>query len=66
LELTIEYTIGQIVYLITDPDGLDRIVVAVLIEEGSVRYKTMLGAFDSWHNGFEIAPSLNIINSELN
>ena len=46
--------IGEIVYLITDPDRIPRLITKFTVDEGSVKYRLAYGDKKSWHYQMEI------------
>lgn len=56
---SIEFEIGEMVYLKTDPNQLERIVTGITIRENSISYSMSAGIEDSYHYGFEITRNRN-------
>jgi hypothetical protein len=57
------FTLGQIVYLKTDPDQYMRIVTGLQITaEGGILYKLAINMSEQWHYGVEISDTKDIIN----
>ncbi|WPU91815.1 hypothetical protein SNE25_21085 [Mucilaginibacter sabulilitoris] len=52
-----EYNLGDIVYLKTDPDQLQRMVVAITIRPTGILYELSQAASGSDHYSIEISPS---------
>lgn len=50
-----DYSIGNLVYLKTDPEQKERIVIEITISEGSISYNLACGVNSSWHFSCEIA-----------
>ena len=60
--MTIEnkYKLGEIVFLITDPDQYQRIITAIQINiNGSIIYHLAQGINETWHFEVEIASDKN-------
>lgn len=60
MTITTKYDLGQIVYLITDDQQLDRIVTGMSIRMGSVIYELSCGSNTSSHYDFEMASEKDI------
>jgi hypothetical protein len=57
-----EFEIGQIVYLKTDPEQLERIVFGILVfGKSEVIYKLTAGTLNSEHYGFEISTDKDVL-----
>lgn len=61
-----KYKLGQIVYLITDTEQSERMVIAILIEQGSVTYKLANGAAHYWATEIEISTDRDNLKSLIN
>jgi hypothetical protein len=48
--------IGDIVYLITDPEQSPRMITKILIEPTQVQFLLAFGTISSWHYEIEICP----------
>ena len=55
-----KYNIGDIVYLITDPDQYPRIIIAVLQRSNGYSYELGFGSSSSWNSEIEIASDKDI------
>lgn len=56
------FTFGQIVYLKTDREQSQRIVVSIQVNDSSVLlYRLCCGTSDSWHFEYEITAERDII-----
>jgi hypothetical protein len=55
MTLSCEYKFGQIVYLITDPEQLERMITAVQFQDKTVMYQLRQGAAETWHFEIEIS-----------
>lgn len=51
-----EYSIGQIVYLRTDPEQHHRMVTAITESPNGITYGLSLGNEQTWHYHIEISP----------
>lgn len=56
-----EFTIGQVVYLKTDPDQLPRIVLRILISSNGYTYEIGCGMLMSYHYEHEISEEVNVL-----
>ncbi len=55
ITIDIKFEIGDLVYLKTDIDQLERMVTKIIIKENkAVEYCVSLCAVDSWHYGVEL------------
>lgn len=55
------FNLGQIVYLITDVDQLERIVTAITVRGNiTLSYELSCGTVSSWHYDFEMASEVDI------
>ena len=59
----IKFDIGQIVYLKTDPEQRERIVLGMSIKPGCIYYSLGCGVDESWHYDFEITTQRDIIKA---
>lgn len=67
LELgVIKHDIGEVVYLKTDKEQLQRIVTGINIRQTGVSYGLTNGAYESWHYDFEINTEKDIMKSTEN
>ena len=57
----LKFKIGDIVYLITDSDQLDRIVTGLYIRSGSMTFGLSCGTNESWHYSIEISSERDIL-----
>lgn len=58
-----DFTLGQAVYLKTDPDQYMRIIVGIqLTADGGILYKLAINMSEQWHYGVEISDTKDIIN----
>lgn len=70
MTITLPYNFGDIVFLKTDPEQLERMICKVVIYQGSILYGLAMGSVLSEHYDFEMATQkdlmkeLNISNSE--
>lgn len=57
----LRFIIGQIVYMVTDPEQLPRVVLAIkLLPEGCVKYKLAYDFDKSWCYDFEISDTKSL------
>lgn len=64
IKINNKFAHGQIVYLLTDPDQLPRIVLAVQIDcDNSVMYRLASDSVQSWHYEIEISEDKNVTMS---
>jgi hypothetical protein len=64
--LNFEFQFGQIVYLKSDTDQLERIVTEYWVRPGSIQYFLMSDSWGSWHYGFEISKTKDILKTTNN
>ena len=58
------FNIGQVVYLKTDKEQIDRIVTGIMLRPNrSVTYCLSLGAIESWHYALEIDDEKDIVKT---
>lgn len=56
------FKLAQTVYIITDPDQLQRMITGYYIDvEGNVMYEVALSAFNSRHYAAELTADKNIL-----
>ena len=60
LTIDVEFRIGDIVYLFTDPDQSPRMVTAFLYRGNFVSYELSCGTQETYHNGIEISKEKNL------
>jgi hypothetical protein len=57
-----KYSIGEVVYLLTDKDGLKRVVTAITIRSGGyMAYELSQGVETSWHVATEICREKQVV-----
>ena len=61
LTLSLEFEIGQTVYLKTDTEQYQRLITGLLIHENSILYQVACGEEMSEHFGFELADSEDVM-----
>lgn len=61
-----KYDIGQIVFLITDIDQRERLVVEIMIRQTGVMYNLAHGSHNSWHYEMEMCIEKNVITATTN
>jgi hypothetical protein len=54
-----KYNIGDIVYLVTDPDQNERMVIGINIRQGAILYLLAFGPIESFHYEIEISPRID-------
>lgn len=59
--MKLKFEIGEIVYLKTDNEQLDRFVTGVNIRVGSISYALTNGTNESWHYDFEISKEIDVL-----
>lgn len=57
------FEIGDIVFLKTDPDQMERIVVGIEIYDNSISYSLCSGTSQSLHFGFEISDERDVVKA---
>jgi len=61
MEFKTKYDLGQLVYLYTDTDQIERMVIACECRfNGFILYNLAFGASSSWHYEQEISATKNI------
>ena len=55
------YNIGDEVYLKTDTDQIQRLIVGICITQNSVKYKVACSTSTSWHFDFEISREKDVL-----
>ena len=64
MNITTKYDNGQIVFLVTDTEQLERMVTAIQVTEStSVSYQLSCGSTASWHYECEIATDKDILKA---
>lgn len=66
MNIKTKYNIGDIVYLKTDVEQLERIITAVCIRTNGETYCLCCGTYDSWHHDIEITQELDIVKKTSN
>ncbi|HET8839746.1 MAG TPA: hypothetical protein VFM82_12220 [Flavobacteriaceae bacterium] len=57
-----KYSIGEVVYLLTDEDQLMRVVTAISIRSGGyIEYELIQGTSASWHTETEITKQKTLV-----
>ena len=59
----LKYNIGQLVFLITDEDQKERIIVEILLSNKDAQYKLKCGIEESWHYEIEMINEKNVVKS---
>lgn len=60
MKINTKYDIGEIVYLKTDEDQKDFMVIQMTVSISGVQYNLRQGTYDSWHFEFEISEERNL------
>lgn len=66
MNITTKFDFGDIVYLKTDPDQLERIVTGFSIKLNSICYNLNHATTESWHWDFEITKDRDILKTTTN
>lgn len=61
-----KHKIGDIVYLITDTEQKDHIVVGILIRPTGIEYELCIGSNRHWHYDIEISIEKDVLKSVTN
>lgn len=61
-----EFNIVQVVYLKTDKDQLPRIITAIKIVPEGLMYELSQGPNNSWHYGFELSETVDLMLTTTN
>ena len=61
-----KYEIGEIVYLVTDPEQHARIITGINIRKSGVQYELAFETSASWHYDFEMSRERDIIKATSN
>ena len=61
IKINVEFEIGQVVYLKTDPDQLERIVVSIIVENKDTAYQLACGDGNSTHYDYEISAEKDVL-----
>ena len=61
MTLNNKFTIGDIVYLITDPDQLQRIVTGIMVRKSQLIYQVSCGVDEHGHYEFELSFEKNVL-----
>lgn len=56
-----KFNIRQRVFLVTDPEQQERIVVSFIVKDCGISYNLCCGSQDSWHYDFEISEEKNVL-----
>lgn len=55
IKLNVEFKIGDTVYLKTDPEQYERLVIAYIVENKDISYQLACGEDQSIHSDYEIS-----------
>ena len=61
-----KFNIGDKVYLETDVEQNERIVIGFYVKQGSITYALNCGTVESWHYDFEITVEKNVLKTSTN
>ncbi len=61
-----KFNFGDLVYLSTDPDQKQRIVVAICVRPGFLEYQLATGDQYSWHQEFVISAEKDVLKTTTN
>lgn len=56
-----KYGLGDIVYIATDPEQSQRMIVEIIITKGDLMYRVSLGTSVSVHYEFELMDEVNTL-----
>lgn len=57
------FELGNIVYLKTDPEQSERMIVQYQVRPGAIIYQLNKGEFESWHYEIEFSKEKDILKS---
>lgn len=60
------FNIKQTVYLKTDIEQHDRIVIGILIRDSHICYELACGTINTWHYDFEITVEKDVLKTTTN
>ena len=58
-----KFELGEIVYLKTDNDQSDRMVIGISVRPAGLLYELSFGSVCSWHYEMEITEEKNVLKS---
>lgn len=61
-----KFNLGEIVFLKTDTDQKERIVLQISVRETGYLYELGCGGTSSWHYAFEISQEKNVLKATEN
>lgn len=61
-----DINIGDIVYLVTDNDQLERMITAICVRPKDLTFELSCGTSSTWHNGIELTKRKDIIKATSN
>lgn len=61
-----KFDLGQIVYLKTDNDQSERMIISISVRQGGILYELSFGSVCSWHYEMEIMEEKDILKSTTN
>lgn len=63
MKISTKYDLGDMVYLVTDPDQKERMVVSIEIRPNSVMYNLVCAEQNSWHYEMEMQVEKDLVKS---
>ena len=54
------YNLGQTVYLFTDKDQAEKIIIGILLRPDGIQYQVACGTIYSWHYELELSSEMNL------
>ena len=63
MNITTKYDIGQLVYLITDSEQLDRMITCIKISPNGLVYTLAQGVNETYHFEIELSSKRNIVKA---
>lgn len=61
-----KFNIGDLVYLKTDNDQSQRMIVSISVRKRDLLYELSFGSVSSWHYEFEITEEKDVLKSTSN
>lgn len=61
-----KFNIGDLVYLKTDNDQSQRMIVSISVRRKDLVYEVSFGSVSSWHYEFEISEEKDVLKSTTN
>ena len=63
MRIDTKYDIGQLVFLKTDSEQHQRIIIQITINQLGLQYNLRCGTEDSWHFDFEFTTEQDVLKS---